>query len=67
MKIIDEIMCARFDQRNLPFSLSDNEIKLMQQFMRDDFYVRKFGSRHAALLGSSELRKFLVREMKARI
>jgi len=31
----------------------------MKQFMRDDFYVRKFGSTKAALLGSSDLRKYL--------
>ena len=39
----------------------------MSQFMRDDFYVRKFGSRKAALLGSSELRKFLAYQMEDRI
>ena len=56
MKIVDEIVCAKFDQRKLPFELSDHEMHTMLQFMRDDFYVRKFGSKEAAFLGSSDLR-----------
>jgi hypothetical protein len=39
----------------------------MKQFMRDDFYVRKFGNRKAALLGSSELRKYLAYQIEDRI
>jgi hypothetical protein len=39
----------------------------MQQFMRDDFYVRKFGNKDAALLGSQELRHFLVTQMSNRL
>jgi len=35
--------------------------------MRDDFYVRKFGNRKAALLGSSELRKYLAYQIEDRI
>ena len=59
MKIVDEIVCAKFDQRKLPFELNDHEMHTMLQFMRDDFYVRKFGSKEAAFLGSSDLRKFV--------
>lgn len=39
----------------------------MMQFMRDDFYVRKFGSKEAALLGSSDLRKYLANSFSERI
>ncbi len=39
----------------------------MMQFMRDDFYVRKFGSKEAALLGSSDLRRFLANSFSDRI
>lgn len=35
--------------------------------MRDDFYVRKFGSTKAALLGSSELRKYLAYQIENRV
>lgn len=39
----------------------------MLQFMRDDFYVRKFGSKEAAFLGSSDLRRFLANSFSERI
>jgi hypothetical protein len=66
LKVIDEIICALFDQRILPFTLSDQELRLMRQFLRDDFYQRKFGSRDAALLGSSELRKYIAKKLSNR-
>ena len=46
--------------------MTDKELRLMKQFLRDDFYVRKFGSRQAALLGSSELRKYISKQMEDR-
>lgn len=67
LKVVDEIVCARFDQRKLPFNLTEHEMHTMMQFMRDDFYVRKFGSKEAALLGSSDLRRFLANSFSDRI
>ena len=67
LKVVDEIVCSQFDQRKLPFELSDRETHTMLQFMRDDFYVRKFGSKQAAFLGSSDLRKFLASSFSDRV
>jgi len=45
---VDETLSAIFDQRVLPFNLTPHELHLMNQLLRDEFYVRRFGSLEAA-------------------
>lgn len=35
--------------------------------MKDDFYTRRFGSKEAVALGSSELRRFLAKYMNDKL
>ena len=39
----------------------------MNRFLRDDFYVKKFGSKEAVKYGSSELRRFIGQQMGDRL
>ena len=40
---------------------------LMEDFLRDEFYVKKFGSADAVALGSSELKRFLGLQMQDKL
>jgi hypothetical protein len=52
-------VAAMFDQRELLFELQEEEKKLLLSFMRDEFYVRKFGDLTASKLATNELRKYI--------
>lgn len=43
--IADEILSVLFDERELPFEMSDEEHEILHQFMADEFYFRKFGDK----------------------
>lgn len=57
--IVDEILQAKFHQFKLPFELTQEEVRLLHKFIRDDFYRRRFGDLNIALYASSELRKYI--------
>lgn len=40
---------------------------MMNEFLRDEFYVRRFGSKEAVNLGSSELRRFITNQMQEKV
>ena len=62
LNMADEIEVALFDERSLPFNISSNELNLLEQFIRDEFYLRRFGAnKDPANLASNELRKLLVK------
>lgn len=43
MKIVDEIVQTVYHEREIPFKLSADEIRLMYKFLRDEFYLMRFG------------------------
>jgi hypothetical protein len=43
LKVVDEIISALFDKREIGFNLTTNELQLIEQFYRDEFYIRRYG------------------------
>lgn len=40
----------------MPFEITKDEMELINKFLTDEFYIRKFGNKAAAMLATNELR-----------
>jgi hypothetical protein len=61
--VVDEIYAALFDERQLDRSY-DDYLEMFELFLEYEFFMRKFGSQEASILGSSELRRFIGNSIK---
>jgi len=65
-KFIDGILCANA-HGPLKINITDEELDLMERFVGDSHFIDFYSNYSITMLFSSEMRRFIVNQMKSRI
>jgi hypothetical protein len=57
--LVDEILCALFHEMDVPFKLSSEELKLIEDFLADSYYKYRYGNISIPQFASNDLRRFV--------